>query len=164
MRPMSEQHEHVDLMVAGAPAGATQPVEVEPLGAGEYRILYSPGWVEGIAAGDTIRVTDTMLGRFEVLSRGRNLAIKFTSPQPVAQILPSVSTELEAIGGRLDGSIERAAVWTVPVSAGFERIEAIMTAAAARIPGSGWWYGNVYDESGEPLRWWEQDHPTRGGP
>ena len=153
---MSAQLEHIDLMVAGADAGATQPVEVEHLGAHEYRILSSPGLVEGIAAGDTIRVTDASLGHFEVLSRGGNIAIKFASPSPLSHILPAVSAELEAIGGRLDGSVETAAVWTVPASAGFTRIEAIMNAAVNRMAGSGWWYGNVYDDAGEPLRWWEQ--------
>jgi hypothetical protein len=149
------EHDHLDLIIEGARVGATQPVEVEPLGAGKYRVRYSPGFVEGIAAGDIIRVTDPELGRFEVLSRGGNIAVKLAAREAVAGALPAVTAALEAVGGRLDGAIEQAAVWTVPAAAGFKRIEAIMADAVGRLSGSEWWYGNVYDDSGKPLRWWE---------
>ncbi len=48
---MSDKHEHVELMVEGAPPGKTQPVEVEAISVDHYRVLCSPGFVEGIAAG-----------------------------------------------------------------------------------------------------------------
>lgn len=153
---MSDHSLHIDLVVVGAGSAATQPVEVEPLGNGEYRILFSPGLVEGIAAGDVVKVTNPALGLFEVLVRGGNVAVKFGAPQPLGQALPAICTDLEALGGRLDGATETAAVWTIPAVAGFARIEETMAAAVARIPGSGWWYGNVYDDHGNPLRWWEQ--------
>ena len=146
---------HVDLVVVGAETGATQPVEVEPLGNGEYRILFSPGLVEGIAAGDVIRVTDPRLGLFVVLMRGGNVAVKLGAPAPLEPFLAGICADLETLSGRLDGATDTGAVWTIPVSAGFPRIEQAMAAAVARIPGAGWWYGNVYDDRGEPLRWWE---------
>jgi uncharacterized protein DUF4265 len=145
---------HIDLVVIGGGPGATQPVEVEPLGNGEYRILYSPGLVEGIAAGDVIHVTDPGLGLFDVLVRGGNVAVKLGAPEPLEPSLAAVCADVEALGGRLDGAIERAAVWTIPVSAGFAQIEKAMAAAVARIPGAEWWYGNVYDDEGKPLGWW----------
>ena len=148
--------QHIDLTIVGAKAGATQPVEVEPLGNDEYRILWSPGLVEGIAAGDVIRLTDSRRGLFDVLVRGGNVAVKFVTREPIEAVLPSISADLEAIGGRLDGAIEKAAVWTVPAAAGFGEIERIMTAAVSRMPGSGWWYGNVYDDFGKPLLWWDR--------
>ena len=153
---MSEHPFHIDLVVVGGRAGATQPVEVEPLGNDEYRILFSPGLVEGIAAGDVIRVTDPRVGLFEVLSRGGNVAVKFGAPEPLEPFLPAIHADLEALGGRLDGATDTAAVWTIPAAAGFARIEKAMAAAVARIPGAGWWYGNVYDGDGKPLHWWER--------
>jgi hypothetical protein len=97
---MSDQHEHVGLMVEGAPPGKTQPVEVEAISANHYRVLYSPGFVEGIAAGDTIRIIDRGLGLFEVVSRGGNVAIKFarsrtfcSSYRPSSHCLGVASTE-----------------------------------------------------------------------
>jgi hypothetical protein len=47
-------------------------------------------------------------------------------------------------------------VWTIPIAAGFKPIERVMAAAVARAPASDWWYGNVYDENGKPLLWWEK--------
>jgi uncharacterized protein DUF4265 len=152
---VSDHPVHVDLVVVGAEAGATQPVEVEPLGNGEYRILFSPGLVEGIAAGDVIRLTDPRLGLFEVLRRGGNVAVKLGAPEPLEPFLSAICADLATLNGRLDGATETAAVWTIPATAGFPRIEQAMAAAVARIPGAGWWYGNVYDDSGKPLRWWE---------
>jgi hypothetical protein len=152
---MSDQHEHVGLMVEGAPPGKTQPVEVEAISANHYRVVYSPGFVEGIAAGDTIRIIDRGLGLFEVVSRGGNVAIKFATEQPIADVLQFISTELALLGGRFDGAIEHVGVWTVPVVAGFKEIESALARAVALMPGSQWWYGNVYDDKGNPLRWWE---------
>ena len=151
---MSE-YEHVGLFVEGASPGKTQPVEVERLNSDNYRVLFSPGFVEGIAAGDTIRITDGKLGHFEVVSRGGNLAVKLVTEQPIGATVSAVSAELESLDGRFDGAIEHAAVWTVPVTAGFEKIEGVMSRAVAAMPGSSWWYGNVYDDDGAPLRWWE---------
>jgi hypothetical protein len=153
---VNDHHHHVDLFIVGARPGATQPVEVERLDSGDLLVLYSPGLVEGIAAGDVIKITDPSLGRFEVVRRGRNLAVKFAAPHPIADLLPSISADLDVLGGRLDGAIEKAAVWTVPAHAGFKRIENVMSSAVARTPASDWWYGNVYDDVGQPLRWWEK--------
>ena len=154
-------HRHIDLAVEGAKAGGRQPVEVEPLGDDEYRVLYSPGLVEGIAAGDVIRVTDFDRGLFQVVTRGGNIAVKFAAREPIAGVLPGLRADLEALGARLDGAIGKAAVWTIPLAAGFAQIETVMSAAVARTPGSGWWYGNVYDEGGDPLHWWEKAHDGR---
>jgi hypothetical protein len=131
-------------------------VEVEQREDGAYLVLCSPGYVEGVAAGDVIRVTDSTLGAFEVVERGGNLAVKFAAVTPIAAVVPIISAGLEPLGGRLDGHIEKAAVWTIPVVAGFHAIEQVMSAASARTPGSEWWYGNVYDGQGRPLRWWER--------
>lgn len=147
---------HVDLFIVGARAGATEPVEVEQLPDERYRVLYSPGFVEGLAAGDVIQLTDLKLGHFEVVRRGGNLAVKFAARSSVAAAIPGISSGLEVLGGRLDGAIEKAAVWTVPASVGFEPIERVMSAAVAQMPTSEWWYGNVYDELGKPLGWWEK--------
>jgi hypothetical protein len=34
-----------------------------------------------------------------------------------------------------------------------------MNAAASRMSGSEWWCGNVYDDSGNLLLWWERSRP-----
>lgn len=63
--------------------------------------------------------------------------------------------ELGKLGGWCDGSIDRAAVFTVPVRAGFVPVERAMDAAIAAHPAFVSYYGNVYGEDGKtPLGWW----------
>ena len=145
---------HINLFVEGANPGATQPVEVEPLDSGAYRVLYSPGLVEGVAAGDVIRVTDDELGHFEVLQRGGNVCVKWAASASIGESLVEADELLKPLGARRDGSIERAAVWTIPIAVGLSEIESAMASIIALHPGSEWWFGNVYDSDNRPLDWW----------
>src|SRR5687768_3565039 len=128
---------HIDLFVEGTRRGGTQPVEVEDLGNDEYRVLHSPGLVEGIAAGDVIRLRDRSAGTFEVLRRGGNFAVKFARPgaEDLQLAIAEITRALQPLGGRLDGATPHAAVWTVPAASGFPRVEAVMNAAVARTAG-----------------------------
>ena len=47
-----------------------------------------------------------------------------------------------ALGGHLDGRTATNLVYTVPVTAGFDAIEAIFADLASSVE---WYYGNVYD-------------------
>jgi len=144
---------HIDLFVEDAPPGATQPVEVERLADGTYRLLYSPGLVEGIAAGDVVRVVDPGTGGFELVSRGGNVAIKVLHDQ-IAAVRSFLDPRFERLGGRCDGAIEKAAVYTVPVTAGFDSIQNVMRAMVTEVAGSSWYFGNIYDADDNPLNWW----------
>nr|CAP47697.1 putative integron gene cassette protein [uncultured bacterium] len=145
---------HINLHVAGASSGQTQPVEVEEVGPDLYRVLFSPGLVEGTAAGDLIRITDVSSGSFEVIEHGGNVSVKWAADSPVGHSLAKADDLLTRLGSRRDGAIAEAAVWTIPVSVGFHAIETQMAQVVALIPGSQWWYGNVYDHAGKPLNWW----------
>lgn len=47
-------------------------------------------------------------------------------------------------------------MFTVPVRAGFERIERVMADAVASHPDCEWYFGNVYAEDGvTQLGWWD---------
>jgi len=129
-------------------------VEVAEREPGVYVVLYSPGLVEGIAAGDVIRLTDAAFGHFEVLERSGNVSVKWGARSELGSKLNEADSLLQPLGARRDGAIERAAVWTIPVSTGFEAIEAAMEAVVSLISGSSWLYGNVYDENEKPLNWW----------
>ncbi|XAL99588.1 DUF4265 domain-containing protein [Phycisphaeraceae bacterium D3-23] len=145
---------HLNLFVVGAPVGRTQPVEVEKIEPGIYKILYSPGLVEGIAAGDVIRLTDVSLGLFEIVNRGGNISVKWMASSPISEFLNQADQILKPLGSRRDGDIAKAAVWTIPISATFVAIEEAMEKVIELVPDSGWWYGNVYDENDNPLNWW----------
>jgi hypothetical protein len=56
--------QHIPLAVHGGTG--TEPVHVEVLEAGRYRLLYSPGFVVGVAAGDEIELLD-QAGHFRVV-------------------------------------------------------------------------------------------------
>jgi hypothetical protein len=80
---------------------------------------------------------------------------------PPEETNPRLSLAATVLGGYLDGGNTGLRILTVPVSAGFQRVEAEVEAAVAELPGSTWAYGNVYDpqNGGRPLGWWEG--PTR---
>jgi len=133
-----------------------ESVHAEHLGDGLYKLKHSPGFVLGIAAGDTFRIINDD-GRFEVLVRGGNLCVQIFSHKPIVNCLSELETEIQKMHGVLDGSISNGAVFTIPVSAGFEVIENTFNEFVSSHTGMEWFYGNVYDPiDGEtPLNWWK---------
>lgn len=147
-------NQHIDLYIEGTESD-TQPVEVESISPNVFRILYSPGFVEDIAAGDVIRVTDQEKGSFEVIKYGGNVSVKISDIESIIDKLKSLEEVLSKVGGRLDGNLEHVAVWTIPVKSGFQEIEAAITSACDFLKEPTWWYGNVYDAQDKPLNWWK---------
>ena len=121
-----------------------EPVHAQPLELGGYRLLYSPGLVQGIAAGDEFRLLGDD-GAFEVTRRGGNLAIQLFSLDSVAPFREELAAQVRGLGGTLDGEVERGLAFTVPVSAGFPAVESLFKAWVANHPGWEWCFGNVYD-------------------
>lgn len=136
-----------------------EAIPAEPLGGNRFRLAVSPGMLEGLAAGDEIEVDETERLGYRILRRSGNLCVWFYFGEPVHELHPGVralATEVEAIGGWLDGGYSRLVVFTIPVASGFEAVEDVLDFAAALHPGSMWLYGNVYDQSdgSTPLGWW----------
>jgi hypothetical protein len=135
-----------------------EEVPVEPIGPDRFRVLASPGLLDGLAAGDVFeRRAD---GQFDVIERSGNLAVQIWYPDEDlgshldAELLPAV----QALGGWLDGRTTGGSVLTFPLSAGFPRIENALDAWVATAAAARWSYANVYDADGwTPLRWWERE-------
>ena len=144
---------HINLIVEGS-EGRTQPVEVELISPNVYRILFSPGFVEDIAAGDVIRVTDKEKGEFEVIEYGGNVSVKISDSSSIIEKLPEIDNIFTKIGARRDGNLQYVAVWTIPVKSGFKNIEASVAKACELLEDPDWWYGNVYDSENNPINWW----------
>jgi len=141
-------------MVNGRPV--KEPVHVRDRGGGRFGVLYSPGLVQGIAAGDEFRLLDDD-GRFEVLSRAGNLAVQVFSREPVATLRDELVRRVTGLAGRLDGAIEHGLVFTLPLpAAGFAAIDAVFNRWIAEHAGWEWYYGNVYSPADgvTPLNWW----------
>lgn len=146
---------HIDLLVEQGKF-RTQPVEVEQITQNKFKVLYTPGMVEGIASEDHIEITDYDTGEFKVIKRGGNVAIKIFSKVKIANYMEEIENALLPIGGKCDGAIAKACVWTVKLSeTSFSKIDSAMNSVISVVPESVWWYGNVYDKSDKPLNWWK---------
>ena len=133
-----------------------EPVHVNPLGEKTYRVLFSPGLAYGIAADDEIQLLDD--GQYEVTRRGRNLAVRVLSAKSLSEHAHALTDQVrERLGGRLDGQTSKGLAFTVPVSAGFQAVEALFEQFVANQTGVVWEYGNVYDENGKPIGWWHSE-------
>jgi hypothetical protein len=134
-------------------------IPAEALGRSRYRLLASPGLVEGVAAGDEIELAPEEPAGFRVLRRGGQLCIWVYVPEPPPSRTESRLTQAaRALGGYLDGGQTRLRILTVPVTAGFPAVEAELDAAVTELGDSTWAYGNVYHsgDASRPLGWWAE--------
>ena len=137
-----------ELRVPVFSGGARQGEETLPVIALEhcYLLLASPGFVEGLAAGDEFALDEDSPCGYRVLRRGGNLCVWFYHAEPVAEsdeATADVRRVAESLGGRLDGGYSRMLVLSIPLVAGFDAVAAALDDAAQRHAGSTWLYGNV---------------------
>ena len=161
MRPVLEPSDPdqptVQLLVTGVRTDESffEEVPVEPLGGERYRLLASPGLLDGLAAGDVFdRHPD---GRYDVVEHGGNVCVQvyFAEHDPGERVEGVLVPEVTALGGWLDGRTPGVAVFTIPVSAGFAAIEGVLEGWIGDEPHARWSYANVYGPDGDQLRWWE---------
>ena len=149
----------VQLLVADDRGGAPffEEVPVEVLGHDRYRLLASPGLLDGLAADDVFdRRPD---GSYELVRHGGNLCIQvwFPGADPGARLEAELVPAVIELGGWLDGRTPGVATFTIPVSTGFAPIEALFEGWIADGADIGWSYGNVYGPDGQtPLGWWDE--------
>jgi hypothetical protein len=141
------------LKESGQPVFEEVPVEV--LGPNRYRLLASPGILDGLAAGDTFTV-DPISHLYRVHEHGGNLCVQVWYPgldlggRVDAELVPGV---LE-LGGTLDGREQELSSFTIPLSAGIPAIETLFNDWVDGADGATWSFGNGYDEDGiTPLPW-----------
>ena len=151
-----------ELRVPVFSGGVSQGDEVLPvveIGDGRYQLLASPGFVEGLAAGDEFELDASAAGGHRVLRRGGNLCVWFYHAEPIEETdvaTADIRLVAESLGGHLDGGYSHMLVLTVPLAAGFDAVADAFDRAVRRHAGSAWLYGNVYDPSDgmTPLKWW----------
>src|SRR5262249_55593554 len=106
----------------------TEVLEVERLGAGRYRLPYSPGVVEGLARGDVIEPSAAAPKGFTVVRRSGHLCVWFYFAEPGVNRGPDgdrVRVAVEEFGGLCDGGGNTHLIFSVPVSLGFPAVEAL---------------------------------------
>jgi hypothetical protein len=141
------------LKESGQPVFEEVPVEV--LGPNRYRLLASPGILDGLAAGDTFTV-DPESHLYRVHEHGGNLCVQVWYPgldlagRVDAELVPAVT----AMGGTLDGREQELSSFTIPLTAGMAAIERLFNDWVDRVDGATWSFGNAYEEDGAtPLAW-----------
>ena len=141
------------LKESGQPVLEEVPVEV--LGPNEYRLLASPGILDGLAAGDVFTV-DPISHLYRVQEHGGNLCVQVWYPgldlagRVDAELVPGVI----ALGGTLDGREQELSSFTIPLSAGIQLIEDLFNSWVDAADGATWSFGNAYEEDGvTPLPW-----------
>ena len=151
-----------DLRVPVLSDGVRKGEEMLPvaeLGEGRYRLLASPGFVEGLAAGDEFELdADSPLGH-RVVRRGGNLCVWFYHSEPLSEsseVTADIRRVAESLAGHLDGGYSRMLVLTIPLATGFDAVAAAFDDAVRRHAAASWLYGNVYDPADgmTPLNWW----------
>ena len=141
------------LKESGQPVFEEVPVEV--LGPARYRLLASPGILDGLAAGDVF-VVDPISSLYRVKEHGGNLCVQVWYPgldlagRVDAELAPGVT----ALGGTLDGREQELTSFTIPLAAGIPVIEALLNGWVDSADGATWSFGNAYEEDGvTPLPW-----------
>ena len=151
--------EHLSLPVLDAQetrvVGA-ETLEVERLDDGGFRLLHSPAFVWGIAAGDVIELHGDDLAGFRVRARARNVAVVLVVPDAAGRETALVQRLIEDVAsfdGRCEGGPARALVFTIPAEAGLRRISTLFDRFCESLEGTSWWYGNVLDRNDQRLAW-----------
>lgn len=156
------QHEQqtiaLDLLAGIHPNGQPVLEKVRALPLPEqnsYRLLQSPLFVTGAARGDRIELLSNSPGRFRVRERSGQLALRVLCRDEIATLAEELTPAIEKLGGELDVQTTRALVYSIHVAVGFREIEQVLDALVTPLAAAQWSYGNVYDETGASLNWWE---------
>tara|TARA_B110000037_G_scaffold213929_1_gene269087 strand:- start:1398 stop:1949 length:552 start_codon:yes stop_codon:yes gene_type:complete len=122
----------------------------------EVRLVRSPLLTRNLAAGDKLKVINPSSAEYELLRRSGNLSIRVFRVHQLAVLAENLTAQIEKLGGSLDKQTDRALVYSIHFSIGFQVIEELLSAVCKDYPDTVWYYGNVYDpEDGTtPLQWW----------
>ena len=151
---------HVALLAgrkrSGEPVHEVVPATLRP--DGTWQLLGTPALAAGCAGGDVVSVDDN--GRFDVVRRRGNVAVVAyaSAGLDVAAAADDLRARVTAVPNGRVATVEtdprgRWLVATVPAAVGFPTLETVLQ-GWRETTGADWAYGNVHDETGEPLGWW----------
>lgn len=137
-----------------------ESVLVEPFGDEPelFRLVYSPLLTRNLAAGDQVRLTNPGSAQYELVQRSGNLCIRVFRRHQLNRLSERLTPLIEKLDGSLDLQNERALVYSIHYSIGFQTIENVLNECIADYPDTFWYYGNVYDpkDGSTPLNWWNE--------
>lgn len=141
---------------AGEPVFENLVVTILDGGDRQVQLLRSPLLARNLAAGDKIKLIDPTAAQYELIQRSGNLAIRLFRRHQLDPLEEFLTPALEKLDGILDLASERALVYSIHYSIGFQVIEELLNRACTTFPDTVWYYGNVYDpaDGTTPLEWW----------
>ena len=124
----------------------------------EVRLVHSPLLTRNLAAGDKLKVIDVSSAEYKLLRRSGNLSIRGFRQHQLDILAESLTGRIEKLGGSLDKQTDRALVYSIHFSIGFQVIEELLSTICKDYSDTVWYYGNVYDpEDGTTaLEWWSE--------
>lgn len=134
-----------------------EKLQAERLPDGSFRAMHSPLFVRNLARGDQFRLASPAGGKFAIVERSGNLAIRVFRREGIAEVADWLTPKAEKLDGTLDLSTPMALVYSLHVNVGFSPLETLFDNAVSTFSGTMWYYGNVYDPSdgATPLNWWD---------
>jgi hypothetical protein len=142
----------------GEPVFESLEVEFIANNPNHVRLMKSPLLTRNLAAGDILRAINPDTAEYELIKRSGNLSIRLFGRDDLGALEEVLSSKLEKLGGCLDLKNQRALVYTIHVSIGFQVIELALDDVCKDYPEVIWYYGNVYDpeDGATPLEWWTE--------
>jgi len=125
---------------------------VDRLSASHVRLVATPGLLLGVAAGDVLELHGS--GGYTIIERGGNLGVQVFGD--ASAVDHALAEALDGLDYRVDGRTPKLTVLTLPVAQGFPAVEKGLNGLCHNVPGSEWYFGNVYDNDDgvTPLNWW----------
>lgn len=140
---------------------ASETLQAQRRADGRYLLEISPQYVMNVAEGDVFEVSAE--GWAVPHERGGNVTVQVFHRLDFAP-MEQLRQRVAGLGGWVYERTSELAVFTIPVSAGFRRIEAPFE-RIERLYGDRmtWRFGNVFADDGETtLDWWETDAAEDG--
>ena len=131
------------------------------LGGKRYRLIGTPGFALGVAHGDEIEIDAGERLGYRVVRSGGNVGVQVflrhytpNERRRMVRMVQSIGGQLD--GGRGDGKGASLLIFAIPVTAGFEAIERVMSELSEKFAIDQWLYANVYDplDGVTLLNWW----------
>lgn len=140
----------------GEPVFESLQAELLPDSHDEVRLLKSPLFARNLAAGDKLKVLNEATAEYELLRRSGNLSVRVFRKMGLEPLAEYLSPRIEKLGGSTDLQTDRALVYSIHFSIGFQPIEELLNQACEAFPNTVWYYGNVYDpeDGSTPMNWW----------
>lgn len=142
----------------GEPVFESLEVELVEDSEDEVRLVHSPLLTRNLAAGDKLKVINPSSAEYELIRRSGNLSIRVFRLHQLDVLAENLTAKVEKLGGSLDRQTDRALVYSIHFSIGFQTIEELLATACKDYPDTVWYYGNVYDpkDGTTPLNWWHE--------